>query len=42
METKEVRRLCRKYGVPASVVRQLIKEGFNKEEIEEILVEADW
>lgn len=34
--------LCKEYAVSRKVIEDLIKEGFNEEEIEEILIEAEW
>ena len=42
MDTKEIKKLCKKYGVTEKVIEELIKEGFNKKEIIEILIAAEW
>ena len=34
--------LCEEYGVTQDVIYGLIGEGFNEEEIVEILIEAEW
>lgn len=38
----DIKKLCEEYGVTEKVIYQLIKEGFNEEEIIEILIEAEW
>lgn len=41
-ENEIIKKLAKKYGVTEKVVRDLMDEDFNFEEIEEILEAAEW